>query len=63
MFESLGYEKEDKYHVTYTSKSDNHKTFSFYKENLPVYKFEIVLTGITGAFELQMEELEKQKGE
>lgn len=33
MFESLEYEKEDKYHITYTSKNDNHRTFSFYKES------------------------------
>ena len=49
MFESLGYEKEDKYHVTYTSKSDNHKTFSFYKEN-PNQVF-------TSAYSLNSEEL------
>ena len=49
MFESLGYEKENKYHITYTNKSDNHKTFSFYKEN-PNQVF-------TSAYSLNSEEL------
>ena len=39
--------------LTIEKRAANNGNISFYKENLPVYKFEIVLTGITGAFELQ----------
>lgn len=50
MFENLGYEKEDMlYHITYTSKYDNHRNFDFYKE-IPKKVF-------TSAYVLDSEEL------
>lgn len=62
MFESLGYEKEDTYHIKYTSKSDNHIYFKFYKER-PNY----VITSITclNSEELKacLKQMEELKGE
>ena len=62
MFENLGYEKEEKYHITYTSKSDNQRTFGFYKESPnQVFASDIILN--SEELKACLKQIEELKGE